>query len=98
MFIRVSLLYDPRLGLWWESNKEKMAFSIPTGHFEFNVMSFGLTNAPATFQRLMECVLAGLMYKQHLIYLNDIIVFSSSFDEYLEQLTNVFHALLHIYS
>ena len=72
-----------------------MAFSIPTGHFEFNVMSFGLTNAPATFQKLMECVSAGLMWKQCLIYLDDIIVFSSSFDEYLEQLTNVFHALLH---
>ena len=74
-----------------------MAFSIPTGHFEFDVMSFGLTNAPATFQRLMEYVLVGLMYKQCLIYLDDIIVFSSSFDEYLEQFTNIFHALLHIH-
>ena len=53
-------------------------------------MPFGLTNAPATFQRLMECVLAGLTYEQYLIYLDDIIVFSSSFDEHLQRLTNTF--------
>ena len=67
-----------------ESDKEKMAFSTPTGHFEFNVMPFSLTNAPATFQRLMECVLAGLTYEQCIIYLDDIAVFSSSFDEHLQ--------------
>jgi len=46
-----------------ESDKEKTAFSTMNGHFEFNVLPFGMTNAPATFQRLMECVLAGLTYK-----------------------------------
>ena len=56
-------------------------------------MPFSLTNAPATFQRLMECVLAGLTYEQCLIYLDDIVVFSSSFDEHLQRLTNIFHAL-----
>ena len=45
-----------------ESDKEKTAFSTPQGHFEFNVMPFGMTNAPATFQRLMECALSGLTY------------------------------------
>ena len=44
-----------------ENGKEKTVFSTAEGHFEFNVMLFGLTNAPATFQRLMECVLAGLV-------------------------------------
>ena len=63
------------------------------GHFEFNVMPFGLTNAPATFQRLMECVLAGLTYEQCLIYLDDIIVFSSTFEEHLCRLRNVLVAL-----
>jgi len=76
-----------------ESDKEKTAFSTMNGHFEFNVMPFGLTNAPATFQRLMECVLAGLTYEQCLIYLDDVIVFSSSFDEHLRRLRNVFNAL-----
>jgi len=72
---------------------KKTGFSTPQGHFEFNVMPFGLTNAPATFQRLMECVLSGLTYEQCLIYLDDIIIFSASFDEHLHRLTNVFKAL-----
>ena len=76
-----------------ESDKEKTAFSTMNGHFEFNVMPFGLTNAPATFQRLMECVLAGLTYEQCLIYLDDVIVFSSTFDEHLHRLRNVLAAL-----
>ena len=76
-----------------ESDKEKTAFSTMNGHFEFNVMPFGLTNAPATFQRLMECVLAGLTYEQCLIYLDDVIVFSSTFDEHLCRNRNVLAAL-----
>ena len=76
-----------------ESDKEKTAFSTPQGHFEFNVMPFGLTNAPATFQWLMECVLAGLSGEECLIYLNDIIIFSSSFDDHLVHLTSVLQCL-----
>ena len=76
-----------------ENSKEKTAFSTTRGHYEFNVMPFGLTNAPATFQQLMECVLAGLTGEQCLIYLDDIIVFSNTFDEHLKRLTNVFLAL-----
>ena len=41
-------------------DKEKTAFSIGRGFWEFTVMPFGLANAPATFERLMEQVLAGL--------------------------------------
>ena len=88
---------DLAAGYWQvgieECDKEKTAFSTRRGHFEFNVMPFGLTNAPATFQRLMECVLAGLTGEQCLIYLDDIIVFSSTFDEHLQRLANVFAAL-----
>jgi len=76
-----------------EEDKEKTAFSTPDGHFEFNVMPFGLTNAPATFQRLMECILAGLRPSQCLIYLDDIIVFSPSFPEHLNQLAEVLQQL-----
>ncbi|KAL5460047.1 hypothetical protein EMCRGX_G033464 [Ephydatia muelleri] len=76
-----------------EADRKKTAFSTREGHFEFNVMPFGLTNAPATFQRLMECVLAGLTYEQCLIYLDDIVVFSVTFDQHLERLKMVFHHL-----
>ena len=76
-----------------EEDKEKTAFSSPQGHFEFNVMPFGLTNAPATFQRLMECTLAGLTPEECLIYLDDVIVYSSTFDDHLERLKRVFQRL-----
>ena len=76
-----------------DQDKEKTAFTTPNGHFEFNVMPFSLTNAPATFQRLMECTLAGLTGKQCLIYLDDIVIFSKDFTEHMERLTNVFQAL-----
>ena len=76
-----------------EQDKETTAFSTAEGHLEFNVMPFGLTNTPATFQRLMECVLAGLVEEQCLIYLGDIIVFSSMFQEHLQHLSGIFQAL-----
>ena len=53
-------------------------------------MPFGLTNAPATFQRLMECVLAGISGEQCLTYLDDIIVFSATFQEHIQRLEAVF--------
>ena len=76
-----------------EQDKEKTVFSTAEGHLKFNVMPFGLTNTPATFQRFMECVLAGLVGEQSLIYLDDIIVFSSMFQEHLQHLSGVFQAL-----
>ena len=72
------------------ADREKTAFSTSKGHFEFNVMPFGLTNAPATFQRLMECVLAGISGEQCLTYLDDIIVFSATFQEHIQRLEAVF--------
>ena len=56
-------------------------------------MSFGLTNAPSTFKRLVSTVLLGLKWKTCLIYIDDIIIFSSSFDEHLHSLRLVFDRL-----
>ena len=75
------------------SDRPKTAFSTPQGHFEFTVMPFGLCNAPATFQRLMEYVLAGLQWEHCLVYLDDIIVFSETFKEHITRLSGVFDRL-----
>ena len=70
-------------------DREKTAFVTPHGLFQFRVMPFGLCNAPATFQRLMEHVLAGLHWSTCLVYLDDIIVFSATVEEHLERLKEV---------
>ena len=62
-----------------EADKPKTAMTMPFD--EFNRMPFGLTNAPATFQQLMERCLAGLNLKICLVYLDDVIVFGSTFEE-----------------
>ena len=56
-------------------------------------MPFGMTCAPSVFQRLMDCVLAGLSYITCLVYLDDIIVFSRTFDEHLARLDEVFRRI-----
>ena len=76
-----------------EEDKKKTAFSTMQGHFEFNAMLFGLTNSPATFQRLMESTLAGLTPAECLIYLDDIVVFSSTFEDHLHRLKQGFERL-----
>ncbi len=69
--------------------KEKTAFVTPTGLYEFTMMPFGLTNAPATFQRLMDGVLASLGYEYCLVYLDDVLIFSRTFEAHLEHVTAV---------
>jgi hypothetical protein len=73
-----------------QEDKEKTAFSTPYGLYEFNVMPFGLTGAPGLFQRLMENVLKGLQFEICLIYLDDVVIFSSSFNEHLQRLRLAF--------
>ena len=75
------------------NDKEKTAFATPFGLYQLRVMPFGLCNAPATFQRLMEQVLAGLHWTCCLIYLDDIIVFSRSVPEHLSKLREVLSRL-----
>ena len=69
-----------------EEDKEKTAFTFGQGLWQFRVMSFGLCNAPATFERLMERVLDGLQWKTALVYLDDVIVFGRTIEEEIERL------------
>lgn len=72
---------------------EKTAFSVENGHYEFVRMPFGLKNAPSTFQRVMDNVLRGLQNQSCIVYLDDIIIFSTSLQEHIERLTDVFDRL-----
>ena len=70
-------------------DKEKTAFSTSHGLYQFRVMPFGVCNGVATFERLMEFVLAGLNWQICLVYLDDIIIFSKDFDSHLSRLDQV---------
>ena len=72
-------------------DREKTAFVTGTGvgFYQFKVMPFGLCNAPATFERLMERVLTGLPWQTCLLYLDDIVTYGQSFQQALERLEEV---------
>ena len=67
-------------------DREKTAFVTPMGHYEYRRMPFGLTNAPATFQRLMHKCLGDQLFQILLIFLDDLLIYSSSFEEMLDRL------------
>ena len=72
-------------------SQDKAAFITYNGLYEFYVLPFGLTNAPGTFQRLIDYVLRGLEWLMSLVYLDDIIIYSERFlEEHLENLRQVF--------
>ncbi|CAM4672033.1 unnamed protein product [Lepidochelys kempii] len=71
-----------------ESTKERSAFTTHVGLYEFNVLPFGLRNAPTTFQRLVDGLLAGLG-EYAVAYLDDVAIFSDSWAEHLEHLQKV---------
>ena len=74
-----------------EEHKARTAFTVGSlGFYEYNRLPFGLTNAPATYQRLMEEVFAELNHSICHIYLDDVIVFSDSYEEHLSRLEKVF--------
>jgi len=72
---------------------EKTAFSTDKGHYEFKRMCFGLKGAPATFQRLMNRVLNGINGSRAFVYLDDIIVISTTLKEHITRLREVFDRL-----
>lgn len=88
---------DLKSGYWQvgirQEDKEKTAFSTGDGLYQFTVMPFGLCNAPATFERLMEMVLRGLTWRTCLVYLDDILVMGKSFEEHLANLQEVFNRI-----
>ena len=73
-------------------DREKTAFSTPSGSYQFRRMAFGLTNAPATYCRLVQKVLEGLPQEMVMAYLDDICVHTEGLEEHLEASRLVFEA------
>ena len=67
----------------------KSAFVTHQGLHEFVCMPYGMCNAPATFQRLMEVVLAGQLWKNCSMFIDDVLVCSNTFEEHLTHLKEV---------
>lgn len=90
---------DLKTGYWQipmaPESKQLTAFTTPDGAtYHFNVMPFGLKNAPSTFQRMMtQKVLAGCLRKFALVYLDDIIIFSDTFEDHLKHIHLVLERL-----
>jgi len=77
-----------------ENDREKTAFTTRKGLFEFKLMPSGLCNSPATFERIVETVLAGLHWQICLIYLDDITVIGRTFEDMIKNLRQLYDQLL----
>ena len=76
-----------------EKDRPKTAFTAGDGLFEFRVMPFGLCNAPAVFQRLMDLVLSGIRWEHCLVYIDDIVIMGKTFKNHLQNLRVVLEKL-----
>jgi transposase InsO family protein len=81
-----NLELDPR-------DKEKTAFSTFEGHYQFVRMPMGFKNSPSVFQRLMTIVLSGCLGRYAFIYLDDLLVFSSTAKDHVKHLEDIFARL-----
>lgn len=88
---------DAKSGYWQILMREKdiplTEFSTYDGLYEFVRMPFGLKNAPATFQRALDMILQGYRWQTCLIYIDDVIVFSSTAEQHLTDVDNVLTVL-----
>jgi len=64
------------------ADSHKTAFITLFGHYEFDRMPFGLKNAPATFQRLMDLILSGLQGEELFVYMDDIVIYATLLEEH----------------
>ena len=89
---------DLQAGYWQlevaSEDRHLTAFITKYGLFEYTMMPFGLCNAPSTFQRCMELIFRGMQWKTLLIYLDDIILYSSNLESHFDKLGEVLSRLI----
>ena len=76
-----------------EECKEKTAFSTRFGQYCFNRMPFGIAAAPSTFQKLMSIIVGDMMWKEALVYLDDILIFSNTLGDHKIRLEKLFNRI-----
>lgn len=76
-----------------EDDKERLAFRTHRGLFQFRRMPFGYTNGPAIFQRIMQGILAPFLWIFALVYIDDMVIFSKTFEDHCSHLDQVFTAI-----
>lgn len=76
-----------------EEDVEKTAFRTHRGLFQFKRMPFGLRNGPSIFQRVMQGILAPYLWIFCLVYIDDIVIYSKSYEEHIEHLDKVLEAI-----
>ncbi len=77
-----------------EGDEWKTAFNTPIGHFEYRVLPFGLVNAPAVFQALVNDVLRDMLNIFVFVYLDDILIFSPTLQVHVQHVRRVLQRLL----
>lgn len=76
-----------------EDDRYKTAFQTHNGHYEYKVMPYGVTGGPATFQHVMNTVLAPLLRKCVVVFIDDILIYSSTWGEHIQHIREVFSLL-----
>ena len=94
---QIFTVLDLRSGFWQlpldPKTKDRTAFTVHSGNFQFKKLPFGLKNAPMSFQMVMSQVLRGLTWKCALVYIDDILVYSKNFSSHLQHLEAIFDRL-----